>query len=452
MTKRMRQQMTVGMLACGALALNLCGATPPPAFTDGDTVVFYGDSITHHNHYVAYLYLFYATRYPDAHIRFRNAGIGGNRTASALQRFRQDVVDAAPTRVAVLFGMNDGNQRAFDEQAFQVFQKGMTTILDRIARETAATPLLLTPTYFDYPVRQRHLTPGLSVDPGYNGVLVRFGDAIEAMAEARGCPVIDLNAPMDAMTRRLRVADPVATLSRDGVHPLPAGHFVMADTILRALAVTGTVSSCEIDAARGTVVTERCTVSNLQHTANMVAFDLRQRSLPFPHPDEARDVIDRLNFDAVLNREHLAVTGLAEGAYSLVIDGDEIGRYTAAELAGGVALAANEHTPQHRQAVEVQRLWQDWRTGVRREREFRWMEKTRGYRQSDGGYASARRGTFLISADDVVIEVAEEAWQRRFDELSAEAAETHRQLTVLEAAIQAAARPRMHHYILQKNQ
>ena len=60
-----------------ALAL-LAGTVSAEPFVDGDTVVFFGDSITHGGFYHEYLTDFYRTRFPEADIRFVNSGIGGD--------------------------------------------------------------------------------------------------------------------------------------------------------------------------------------------------------------------------------------------------------------------------------------------------------------------------------------------------------------------------------------
>jgi hypothetical protein len=60
---------------------------------DGDTVVFLGDSITHQCLYTQYVEDYFYTRFPNVHIRFHNAGVGGDRAADALARFDQDVAE-----------------------------------------------------------------------------------------------------------------------------------------------------------------------------------------------------------------------------------------------------------------------------------------------------------------------------------------------------------------------
>jgi lysophospholipase L1-like esterase len=435
-----------GFCPSASLPAALAAAEVPPGLHPGDTVVFYGDSITHHNDYVAFLALFYATRYPEAGIRFRNAGVGGNRTSSALPRFGQDVADRSPALVAVLFGMNDGNQRDFDAGTLTTFQQGLRTILARIDAETQAKVVLLGPTYFDRDEKLRHRTSDEPVAEDYNGVLVRFGTAVAEIARDRGCPFVDLNALLAEATRRLRAVDPAATLSRDGVHPTTAGHFVIATALLQGLGVDDTVSDLHVDAKAGVRATRRCSVDGFERGSAGITFDLREEALPVPPTPEAAAIRTSLGFDAALNRQRLRVTGLPAGAHELSIDGTPVGVHTAAEFAAGIDLATNALTPQHRQAAAVVPLWHEWRSLVKQERDFRCLEKTRGYRRPDGTYPSDRRGTFVIDEWNEVRPVTPEEWQRRFDELAAAAPNVARRLPALEDEIRGAAQPRSHRY------
>ena len=64
---------------------------PPLAkisLSDGDTLVFLGDSITHQCLYTQYVEDFFYTRFPKTRIRFHNAGVGGAKAWDALKSRR----------------------------------------------------------------------------------------------------------------------------------------------------------------------------------------------------------------------------------------------------------------------------------------------------------------------------------------------------------------------------
>ena len=96
--------MKAQMIALAVVAATIANAE---TFHDGDTVVFFGDSITHGGLYHEYITDYYRTRFPEARIRFVNSGIGGDSAAGALPRVEEDVAEYKPTHVAFHFGMND---------------------------------------------------------------------------------------------------------------------------------------------------------------------------------------------------------------------------------------------------------------------------------------------------------------------------------------------------------
>ena len=94
--------------------------TPPDAsaaqpFASGDTVALVGDSITHGGAYPDYLYLFYATRFPQRKITFFNCGISGDTADGTLKRLDGDVLSHKPMVATLMLGMNDVSRNLYDE-------------------------------------------------------------------------------------------------------------------------------------------------------------------------------------------------------------------------------------------------------------------------------------------------------------------------------------------------
>ena len=95
----------------------LSGADQGFYLKGGDTVVFYGDSITEQNLYNQFVELYTATRFRHLRIHFYGAGVGGDRVTGGAggpidQRLERDVYSEKPTVVTVMLGMNDGSYRA----------------------------------------------------------------------------------------------------------------------------------------------------------------------------------------------------------------------------------------------------------------------------------------------------------------------------------------------------
>ncbi|MGA8780713.1 MAG: GDSL-type esterase/lipase family protein, partial [Terracidiphilus sp.] len=102
--------------AIASILLALCApviAAQPFALKDGETVVFYGDSITAQRLYTKDVEEFVLTRYPQLHVKFVNAGVPGDTAAGGYagtmaERVARDVAPYGPGMITVMLGMNDG--------------------------------------------------------------------------------------------------------------------------------------------------------------------------------------------------------------------------------------------------------------------------------------------------------------------------------------------------------
>ncbi len=434
----------IGIVLSG-MAIGAGAATPvPPGLKAGDTFLFLGDSITHQCLYTRYVTLFYMTRYPLTPLHFYNSGVGGDQAADALKRFEYDVAALRPACITVLLGMNDARYRPLGEPQFGIYKTNMTALVDRLQKETAARLFLLTPSMYDVKARTMRGKTGV---PGYNDALVAFGDFLESLGKERGLPVVDMNRPLVEATAALRKTKPETTLVPGGVHPSPAGHLVMAYTLLKALGVTPVVSKVAITVDGARSETERAEVSKLKAGRDALEFDLTTHALPFPYRSDSVSVLSVLPFTADLNREIVAVVGLTPGAYRLEIDGVAAGEYGADALAGGINLSENEKTPQYQQALKVKAL-NDKRTAVmRRVRNFRLDEKRKGYPRADGTYP--RRLAKRVRTEDGKIKwVPAPEKEARFQKNRELLSKWVEEVRSLEAACYEAARPRTHHYRL----
>jgi hypothetical protein len=106
-------------------------------------------------------------------------------------------------------------------------------------------------------------------------------------------------------------------------------------------------------------------VNNLAATTSKVSFDYLARALPFPVDTVARvwgneqkqsDALNWIPFTEDFNREMLQVEGLQSGEYTLLIDGHNIGKWSASDFANGINLATQQETPQYKQALTIMQL------------------------------------------------------------------------------------------------
>ncbi len=330
------------------------------ALKDGDTVVFYGDSITDQRLYTAFVETYAVTRFPALRVRFVHSGWGGDRVTGGGGgpidlRLHRDVFPFKPTVVTIMLGMNDGRYRAFDPSIFDVYANGYKHIVDSI--EAALPGVRITaiePSPYD------DITRPPTFEGGYNKTLERYAAFVRELAATDRLADADLNTPVVSMLDKAKAQD--ATLAQrilpDRVHPGPGGHLIMAEALLKAWQAPALVSSVSIDAKSGAIASAaNAAISELAVTGGVHWLEA-DRALPMPvdwkDPVVALAVHSSDFLDA-LDEETLRVTDLAPGNYSLKIDGERVADFTAAQLSDGVNLAAYD-TPMSRQAAEVHAL------------------------------------------------------------------------------------------------
>jgi len=358
------------LVAVGAM-LVAAGVFAEP-FRDGDTVVFFGDSITHSGHYHEYVTDFYLTRHPEAKIRFVNSGIGGDTAAGALPRVPVDVTEYDPTWVCFHFGMNDigrGSYTATPDAAALVradaAQRNYRANMNRLVAEVRRTSpkarhVYLTPTIYDDTAVPTNIPAGATGWAVVNQVGCNAGLALMAgyvldAAKRDGALSVNWFTPLQDFLMSYRSDDPHYMItSWDRVHPGALGHSIMAWEFLKAQGVDPVVSDVTVDAASvSAAAVTNAAVSEIAKRDGSLAFTVLAKALPMPVAREAKPVLGRFKVAETLNREIVRVTGLGPGTYALTIDGTEVGRWAAEDLAAGVNLGFNEKTPQYAQAQEV---------------------------------------------------------------------------------------------------
>jgi lysophospholipase L1-like esterase len=324
---------------------------------DGDTVVFYGDSITNQRLYTVFTETFVLTRFPRMKIRFIHSGWSGDRVSGGGSgaidvRLDRDLFAYNPTAITIMLGMNDAEYRPFDQEIFEKYTSGYAHILDMIkARAPKARVTVLEPSAYDDITRAEEF-PG-----GYNSVLLRYGKFVRETSAARGLTAADMNAPVVALLKAVRDAEPGPStrMIPDRVHPGPGVHLAMAGALLKAWHAPEVVTSVVLDGAAGMVVAvENAKVDSMEGGDGLSWKEL-DGSLPMPVETDDETLLAALRysgFTEALNREVLKVTGLARGKYRLEIDGGAVGTFGAEELEKGINLATL-NTPMLRQARRV---------------------------------------------------------------------------------------------------
>ncbi|MBV9388007.1 MAG: SGNH/GDSL hydrolase family protein [Chroococcidiopsidaceae cyanobacterium CP_BM_ER_R8_30] len=333
----MRRGIILVVLALFVLSLTAArvGITDDSFFLhDGDTVVFYGDSITEQQMYGRDIENYVITHYPNWHIKFINSGWGGDYVTgggggSIETRLKRDVLPYKPTVVTILLGMNDGEYHAYDEVTFQRFAEGLTHIVDELKQTLPQARLtLLTPSMFDKDVSVKG--PAVST---YNDVLIRYGEFIKRLGIKRGICVVNLNAPMVAATLKGRQLDPHFALSADGIHPNEIGHTIIAAAVLSAWHAKPNITDVTLELGKSVTVTPLLLWPLLISSTKAFAVSPLPGSL---------DVF----------RVHATKLSAGEN-YTLVLNGKDIATLTSEQLTNGLDMRQYPQLPMNQQTQEI---------------------------------------------------------------------------------------------------
>lgn len=356
-----RMLLRAGVLAILASATLLAQAADF-ALRDGDTVVFYGDSITDQRMYTVVAETFTLTRFPGRKIRFVHSGWGGDRVTGGgggpiEERLKRDVDPYKPTVMTVMLGMNDGRYRAYDPEIFKTYADGYVKILDLLKASNPNLRLtLIQPSPYD------DVTRAPLFEGGYNDVLLRYAAFVKDLAARNNQSTADLNTGVTAMLRRANATDPATAklIIPDRVHPGWAGHLIMGEELLKAWNAPRIVTAVELDLAAKKVVDQNnTTVTGLRLDGATYSWTQADQALPMPLPDKSAATqlaVKSSDFWEALNQQPLKLSGLDPAKrWTLRINGAKTGEFTGAELAAGVNLAKLD-TAMMQQAEQVQAL------------------------------------------------------------------------------------------------
>lgn len=250
---------TYKYLACILiLCLQACHVNPPvPNAADyfpNKRVLFLGNSITHNGMYVSFIEYFLQQQFPDWELDIISIGLGSE-TVSCLtendhpfprpclkDRLHQAMEKVKPDVVIACYGMNDGIYHPPDEARLKAYQKGIRHLIQTTQAASASLVLLTPPPFDPQPVQDRLV--GLDAEEfgykypyeKYDDVLVEYAEWLQTIASPE-IPVIDWHSAINQQLRQMRITDPKAGFSQDGIHPSAEGHLFMAKTFLQAFGI-----------------------------------------------------------------------------------------------------------------------------------------------------------------------------------------------------------------------
>lgn len=233
-----KQLAVLGALSVTGSPLLQAAGTGKNKEGDGTLFLFQGDSITDGNrtrnndwnHVMGHGYQYIIASklwydHPQKGFRFLNRGISGNKITDLAARWQQDTLDLKPDVLSILIGINDTSALLSGNKDFGTaqYESGYRSLLEQTTARLPGVQLVLCEP-FVLPVgrvkdkwdeyknevdQRRTIVQKLSVE--YKAVLVSFQAAFDKAL---------LKAPAEYWIW-------------DGIHPMPAGHELMAREWLR---------------------------------------------------------------------------------------------------------------------------------------------------------------------------------------------------------------------------
>ena len=208
-----------------------------PVFSQGDVVLFQGDSITDcdrsrsdslslGNGYAQMITGLFQAKYPELSVTFYNRAISGNRSIDLVERWDEDCIALKPDWISILIGIND-TWRYFDrgeKTETWEFEENYRSILEDVRLNTKAGLILCEPFVLPCPDDRA----------AWRGDLDAKIHVVRSFAREYGA----IYVPFDGIFAQAATRQLPDYWAADGVHPTAAGHALMAMNWLSAVNCT----------------------------------------------------------------------------------------------------------------------------------------------------------------------------------------------------------------------
>ncbi len=165
-----------------------------------------------------------------------NAGVGGESTPSARERFERDVLARKPDVVTIYYGLNDAAVDVWKgateaRVAAAAFEENLRYFVTKL-REQGGQAILMTPNPCSWTAKERELygKPPYRPDEvdGHNALLPAYLAAVRKVAETEKTPLVDVFTLLQDYAHKHSYSE----ITLDGVHPNDFGHRLIADALL----------------------------------------------------------------------------------------------------------------------------------------------------------------------------------------------------------------------------
>lgn len=197
----------------------------------GLTILFQGDSITHGNRTLdndwnhvmghGYAYLI-ASRlwydYPEKDLMFYNRGVSGDKVSDLVKRWDKDTINLKPDVLSILIGVNDVSKIVANEYSIEDWNENYKKLLDRTKKELPNTILILCEPFLlpeDWTVKKTG---------SRQNVIQKMQKFVRQQAKDYNAIFVELQEPFNRACNKA----PAKYWIWDTVHPMPAGHELIA--------------------------------------------------------------------------------------------------------------------------------------------------------------------------------------------------------------------------------
>ena len=209
---------------------------------EGLKILFQGDSITDGNrtrnndwnhvmgHGYAYLI---ASRlwfdYIGKDLMFYNRGISGNKIQDLDDRWQEDTIDLKPDVLSILIGVNDIPNITENKNSISNWETTYRKVLDRTKEALPDTKIILCEPFALPTDDMERITWTKERTESYKNVISKMHEIVGQLADTYDAVFVELQ---QAFTEACKKA-PARYWIWDGIHPMPAGHELIARTWLK---------------------------------------------------------------------------------------------------------------------------------------------------------------------------------------------------------------------------
>lgn len=204
---------------------------------NGLTFLFQGDSITDGkrgrnkdwNHVMGHGYAYLIASklwfdHTDKDLMFYNRGISGNKIADLNARWQQDTIDLNPDVLSVLIGVNDVPRIIENEYSIEKWEETYIQVLDSTKKALPNTQIILCEPFILPSNDMTRIDWTKEKTASYQRVISKMQKIVAQLAITYNAIFIELQQPfLDACKKA-----PANYWIWDGIHPMPAGHELIA--------------------------------------------------------------------------------------------------------------------------------------------------------------------------------------------------------------------------------